>query len=224
SRLREMRREVGEQAQLFREDERRSGERCESLARLQPLNRRDRRDGVCACAIGERTARCDRDDPCLAFQGVVEARERLLCVPGVARAEDQRVRTRPRGELVTLHHGNRNGPLCGRDRGEHVACDPASAHPAVDDAVDPVPCWQSVARARARYRFAPLLRRAFDDPKRIMRIDRSERAGVVEVVHEAGFSASSMSMMGISSRTGYTYLHVPWHVIVCAASSYTIAP
>jgi hypothetical protein len=192
--------------------ERAQGKVAERGPRHEPTGDEDAGHAERCRTLAERAARGDRQDPAAAHRGLLEQAERLRGLPGVRGRDQERVRPTELRELRRPNDRDRDAQP-GRGHGrQHVPRDGRAPHPADRDRGDAVALGQRVRREPGGIRLAALRGKAGDRVEHPARIGGSKRRPVVEIDHRfflaegfravEGFSASSISMTGIPSRTG----------------------
>ena len=155
-------------------------------------------------------------------QRLDERGERLRRVPGVRRGHHQRMRAAVLGQHRRAVHLDREGRDARRTRDRTTSPDDRrSAHTAERHGRDVLArTGDRSASARRVVGRAAIVRQAAHGVEHALRIapdaapaDRRDRSPLASTLL-AGFSASSISITGMSSRTGYRYPHVR-HTMTC---------
>ena len=181
-------------------------ERCARLIAGRDAHDRDTGLGG---LLGDRASRGHDQHPTAALQGRAERRERLRGVPGVGRAHHERVRAAMLGQDRRAVHLHGKAEAL-EEHGPHdVSRDRRAAHPAERHRGDALRGGEAFGQTRGVVRGAAIARHAEHGVEHALRVRQAQCLGIVEVGHRlpprfsAGFSASSISMTGMSSRTGY---------------------
>src|SRR5207249_2043675 len=136
---------------------------------------------------------------------LAQARDRLLGPTGVRRHDDQGVRPAVLGKQRASMNVHGNAETLPEQGADELAGDGRASHPAACDRRDAVRRWKTLGSRADRIADPEVLPRSRDNPEHAAGIAGGDGAFVVEVDHfvPAGFSASSISITGMSSRTGY---------------------
>ncbi len=151
--------------------------------------------------LGEGAAGGDRDNARRALASLLDRGQRLLSISGVGHREDQGVAADPlRQGAVALYRSERNSQARFNHGLHNIARHARSAHSEHDYRVDTTGVGQALSSQADLPALTALIGKTLDRAQHVLAVDSGDRVEVVEVGH--GFMASSMSMIGMSSRTG----------------------
>ena len=204
--LLDIRRQRREQPRRLQRTEHRERQVAEGGTRLEPGGHPRRGDLVLGTELAELPARGDRDHPAAATHGLSRRRQRLRGVAGERGHEHQRVRPRVRGQDRRSIHLDGDGQPVPEGLSQDVAGHRGPAHAAEHDRSHIVDRGQSGRRPSGRIPRLHVGAEVRHRAQHVAGIERPQRRDVVEIDRRhgvvQGFSASSINITGMSSRTG----------------------